>query len=405
MSSVTGKQELGDKEFVTMMAALMSVVAITIDAMLPALGIMSEDLGATHPNQIQFIVACVFAGMATGQLVFGPLSDAIGRKKVLNISFSIYLFGSTMCIFSQTMEFMLVGRFLQGIGVAGPYVSSISIIRDKYSGRSMARIMSLVMMVFITVPTFAPAIGQALMFAGSWRYIFVLFVVYAVVVLLWITFRFNETLRPENRIPYTFQNLKHGLAIVFGNRITIGYLLCAGCIFGGFLGYLTTCQQVFQVQFGVAEMFVVYFGCLALTLGAASLLNSYFVEKLGMRYICFRSLCVVIAVSLLFLLVHAITDIRLWMYMTYASVLFFCFGLLLGNINALAMEPMGHNAGIASAIIGAGSTTISMTLGTIIGQSYDGTLIPIVSGFLFLGILALAIMHMTEKGRPAYTPV
>ncbi len=387
------------KEFIVLMALLMSIVALSIDALLPALSYVSDDLNVTNRNHAQYLIGFIFIGMAMGQLVAGPLSDALGRKKVLYSGIALFLTGSMISFFADTLPLMLAGRFIQGLGVAGPYISSVSIVRDKYSGRTMAKVMSIIMMIFIMVPAIAPSVGEGIMFIASWRYIFILYIVYAALVALWISLRLEETLPAERRIPLSLANLVHGFKEVVGNGVTLSYTICMGIIFGSFLGYLNSSQQIFQEQFGAGKMFSVYFGLLALVLGSASLLNSRFVEKLGMAYICRRAVLSITLASGAFLALHAVTDIELWMFLAYAVVMFFSFGLVFGNFNALAMEPMGHIAGMASAIIGAMSSVISMSLGSYIGQLYNNTLVPIATGFLVLGLIASLIMAYAESIR------
>jgi DHA1 family bicyclomycin/chloramphenicol resistance-like MFS transporter len=387
------------REFTILMAFLMSIVALSIDAMLPALGVIGGDLSVENPNHVQYLIGFIFIGMSIGQLVCGPFSDALGRKKVLYAGIALFLAGSAVSFFAQDLGQMLAGRFIQGLGVAGPYVSAVSIVRDKYAGRDMARIMSLIMMIFIAVPAIAPSIGQGILLFASWHYIFALYIVYAIVIGVWIHFRLEESLPPERRIPFKFRNIIDGFYEVVSNRIAVCYMLCMGITFGSFLGYLNSSQQIFQVQFGVGQMFTVYFGGLALVLGLASFFNSRIVEKYGMSYICIRSMVCIILASATFMAINFMVQPELWMFLAYAAILFFCFGLLMGNINSLAMEPMGHVAGIASAVIGSVSSAISMLLGSFIGQLYDNTLVPMTAGFLGLGIVGLLIMLFAEGTR------
>jgi DHA1 family bicyclomycin/chloramphenicol resistance-like MFS transporter len=384
------------REFVILMASLMSIVAISIDAMLPALGIIGAELKVADANHAQYVISFLFLGMMLGQIFCGPLSDAIGRKKILFIGLGIYMIGAFICYMAPSLELLLLGRVVQGIGAAGPYVSTVAIVRDKFSGRDMARVMSLVMMIFILVPAIAPAIGQAVMHFVSWRGIFVLYICYAVILLTWLKFRLKETLRPENAIPFNFRNFAHGFREITGNRMTVCYTICMGICFGSLIGYLNSSQQIFQVQFGTGNMFALYFGILALLIGVASFVNSHFVQRLGMRYICKRGMLAIVIASVLFLAVNYMVPVTLWMFMAYAAVIFFSFGLMFGNLNAIAMAPMGHIAGIASALIGASSSVISMVLGTIIGQLYNNTLIPLTTGFLVLGLISLGCMIIAE---------
>ena len=263
----------------------------------------------------------------------------------------------------------------------------------------MARIMSVIMMIFILVPAIAPAMGQGLLYLGSWRLVFLLYIAYALVITLWLFLRMDETLPPEKRIPFTVSNLLHGLREVIGNRVTMGYMACMGICLGSFLGYLNSAQQIFHTQFNTGDMFTVYFGMLALVLGVASLTNSRIVQKYGMFYICLRAFIAIVAASAIFLIAHAVTDVTLWMFLLYAAMLFFNFGLVFGNLNAIAMEPMGHIAGMAAAIIGAVSGIVSMAIGGIIGQLYNNTLIPMTLGFLILGTVSIGLVLWAEKGR------
>ncbi len=389
------------REFTVLMASLMSVIAISIDALLPALGDIGAEFRLANPNHAQYIISTLFMGMALGQLICGPLSDALGRKRVLYYGFGLYFVGTLISLQAHDFYLLLAGRFIQGLGVASPYVSTMSIVRDRYSGRDMARVMSVIMMIFIMVPAIAPTLGQGIMLLGNWRHIFVLYVFYALAVGAWLAVRLDETLPLEKRIPFHAANIIAGFREVINNRVTMSYMVCIGICFGSFIGYLNTSRQIFQVQFGTGKMFTVYFGALALVFGVASLLNSRFVAKLGMHYICHRAVLIIIAASAIFLALHAVAEIKLWMFLLYAALLFFAIGLMFGNMNAIAMEPMEHVAGIASAVIGAVSSLISMTLGAAIGQLYDNSLVPIVTGFLVLNLMAFCIILFAGRSKPA----
>lgn len=386
-------------EFTLLVALMMSIVAISIDALLPALGFIAKAVPLDYPNQVQYVISMLFLGMALGQLVCGPLSDALGRKKILYGGIALYLCGSIVCFFATTIEGLLIGRFIQGLGVAGPYISAISIVRDKYTGNEMARIMSLVMMIFIMVPAIAPSLGQAVLLFTSWRYIFVLYLIYALIIGVWIFLRLEETLPAEYRIPFTRKGFVEGFKEVISNYSTMCYTLCMGLFFGSFMGYLNSSQQIFQELFNTGKMFTVYFGGLALLFGAASMVNARFVQKWGMEYLCSRATMGIIFCSAIFLVLQLLTPPVLWHFLIYAAVLFFCFGLVFGNVNAMAMEPMGHVAGIASAVIGACSSVLSMVIGTTIGQMYDNTLIPMTCGFVFLATLCLVILNLAKQRK------
>ena len=392
---------ISSREFTVLMALLMSIVAISIDALLPSLGMLGEEFALVEMNRTQLVISCLFGGMAFGQLVAGPLSDALGRKPVLYGGVALYLVGSLFCYMARDFNLLLVGRVIQGLGVAGPYVTAVSVVRDKYSGREMASVMSVIMMIFIMVPAIAPSLGLAVMHLAGWRSIFLLYIAYALLVGLWIAWRLEETLPLENRLPFRWAGFAHGARHVLGNRTTRLYMLCMGLCFGCLIGYLNASRQIFQVQFAVGDAFSLYFGGLALVLGVASLLNSRFVERLGMRPICLYAMGGVVVVSVLFLLLQLVVAVSLWMFVAYAAMLFFAFGLMFGNLNAIAMEPMGEVAGMASAITGAVSSLISLSIGTLIGQLYNGTLIPLAASFIVFGALAWWLMRQERRSLGA----
>jgi len=392
---------MGVREFIALMALLMSVVAMTIDALLPALGAIGEEFGVANPNHVQYVVSFMFLGMALGQLGWGPLSDAWGRKRTLYLTVALYLAGSVACLLASSFPGLLAGRLVQGLGAAGPYVTTVSIVRDRYAGRDMARIMSISMMIFLLVPALAPSVGQAILWVAPWQAIFVLYIAYALVITGWLWARMEETLPPARRIPFSLGRLAATGREVATHRATLTYTACMGICFGSFMGYLNTCQQIFQNQFGVGAMFPAYFGMLALAMGASSLLNARLVRQVGMRALAMRAFGGVIMASGVFLAVQTVAEVQLWMFLLYAASLFFAMGLVFGNLNALAMEPMGHIAGTASAVIGSLSSALSMSLGITIGQLYNNTLTPIVGGFLVLGAAALGLMLGAEKnGAP-----
>lgn len=391
--------QIHSREFALLMALLMSVVSFSIDAILPALGQIGRVFAVDNANHVQWVITAIFGGMTIGQLIAGPLSDAIGRKRILFTGIGIYFVGSLLCYLTQSFELFLLGRFIQGIGVAGPYVATISVVRDKYSGNQMARVMSLIMMVFMVAPAVAPAIGQVIIYLVGWREIFLLYIVYALIVGAWIALRLEETLLPEQRMPMRVAAFKNGFREVVSNRTTMSYLLCTGLCFGGFIAYLGMSQQIFMQQFGQSgETFSLCFALLAALMGVASFTNSRLVARIGMRPICMYGMLSITVLSVVFLLVqYSGVHITFWMFLVYASILFSVFGCLFGNLNAIAMEPMGHVAGMASAIIGASASVLSLILATVIGQLYDNTLIPLTWGFLILCGVSFLIMRREQQ--------
>ncbi len=394
------KPALGLGEFVPLMAMMISLVALSIDAMLPALPNIGQDLGLTTANDQQLVISALFLGLGVAQLVYGPLSDSIGRKPAIHSGYAIFVIGCLMSIYATTFEVMLVGRVLQGIGAAGPRIVCVALVRDQYEGREMARIMSFVMGVFILVPALAPAMGQGVIMISNWRAIFVAFLVMAFVAWLWFAKRQPETLPPERRVRFSFFVIWSGVRETFSNRIAFGYILVSGLVFGALVGYLSSAQQMFAVIYGITELFPAYFAVLALALGLASVINGRLVVRYGMRLLSSYAVIALTVVSAAFLLyVILIGGLpALWLNMAYFIVTFLCFGMLFGNINALAMEPLGHIAGVGAAVVGSMSTIISVPLGTVMGQMFDGTVLPLVGGFALMGVLAMAVMHWTERG-------
>ncbi|MGO1118618.1 multidrug effflux MFS transporter [Rhodovibrionaceae bacterium A322] len=394
------KKEMGFAEFVTLMALLTSLIALSIDAMLPALDRIGLDLGVTDLNDTQLVIGMVFFGMAVGQIFYGPLSDSIGRKPAIYLGLLVFMGGSVISLVAQDFETMLLGRLLQGLGASGPKVVTIAMIRDCHEGRAMARIMSFIMAVFILVPALAPSLGQGVLYVfGDWRSIFWSFLVLAGIGIIWFAFRQPETLTAENKVPLQISRIWEGIRIVCTHPITLGYMVAAGLVFGAFIGYLSTAQQIFQGIYDTGEHFAFYFGALAISIGAASVLNARLVMRLGMRFLSQKALQVMVATALTFLVAVVAFEGQppLWSFMVYGAVTFFSLGLLFGNFNALAMEPMGHHAGIAASVIGSFSTFIAMALGVAIGQTFNGTLYPLVLGFAVLGLASLVVMSVTER--------
>ena len=388
-------------EFIALMAVMTSIIAFSIDAMLPALPQIAADLGVADVNNRQLVVIVLFVGLALAQIAYGPISDTMGRKPAAYIGFTIFIIGSLLCIFAGTFEVMLIGRFLQGVGAAGPRIVSLALVRDLYSGRAMARIMSMVMGIFIIVPVVAPSVGQVLLLVGDWRLIFVALLAEGIIGLAWFAWRQPETLRADRRAPFSLRRILGAFAEAFSHPVTLGYTVAAGLVFGAFVGYLASTQQVLGELYGLGAQFPIYFGANALAFGAASMLNARLVMKLGMRRLAGSGLAATSALSVVFFIVTLLLDGHppLWTLMGYLLLTFFFVGVLFGNFNALAMEPMGHIAGVAAAVIGSLATIISSVLGWALGQAYDGTVRPMIAGFAVLTILAGLSMILAERYR------
>lgn len=378
-------------EFVVLMAFSMSLVALSIDAMLPAFSDMTRDLDVTGANDIQLVITLLFVGLASGQLLYGPLSDSFGRKPAIFAGFVIFILGSILSMTAVDFQLMLAGRLLQGIGAAGPRTVSVALIRDRFHGSEMARIMSFVMTVFILVPIFAPMLGQTILIFAGWRAIFGSFVILSVLIMVWLAIRQPETMEKAARKPFTLRNVGAACVVVARSRPTVVYTLISGFVSGAFLTYLNTSQQIFQGQYGLGRQFPLYFGALAVSVGLASLLNGRMVMRFGMHALADHALMILAILSWLFfgLTLFFGGHPPLWLFMTICFALFFCIGILFGNLNAIAMEPLGHVAGTAASVIGSTTTLLAAGLGFLIGRAYDGSLLPIAMSFVILTTLSV----------------
>ncbi len=379
---------------------MMSLVALSIDAMLPALSQIGTDLNVQNGNDRQLVISMIFMGLAFGQLFFGPLSDKTGRKPAIYAGLALFMVGSLLSMFATNFPMMLFGRLLQGAGISAPRAVTLALVRDQFEGREMARVMSFVMTVFILIPMIAPTMGQALLHFAGWRSIFGSFILLAAIVLIWFALRQPETLAIENRAPFTWQRIINTTREIIKNRLAFGYTVTAGLVSGAFIGYLNSAQQIFQEQYALGTLFPLYFAIIASSVGLASLLNTRLVMRYGMRLLVQRSLFIIFMLSMAAfgIALFASGQPPLWFFMTYLMMAFFCIGILFGNLNSLAMVPLGHIAGIGSAIVGSLSTLISALLGMLIGQSYNGTILPLVAGLAILIGLSIVVVRWAETG-------
>ena len=388
-------------EFVALMGTLTALVALSIDMVLPALPAIGTSLGVARANDNQLVVSLLFLGFGIGQLFYGPLSDAVGRKPAAFVGLALFSAGCVLALVSRTFPVILVGRFLQGIGVAGPRTMTLALVRDRFEGREMARVLSLITMVFILVPIVAPAIGQSVLAVAGWRAIFGVYLAMSLFATIWFAARQEETLPPARRIPLAVGRMVAAAREVVSQPQAIGYTVASGFIFGAFLGYLTSAQQILQQQYGLGSRFPLYFAALAVAIGGASFTNARLVLRYGMHTLATWSLRSIFVVSVVYAAAAGVWSGHppLWSLMAYLMGSFFGIGLLFGNLNALAMQPLGHIAGTGAAIVGATSMLISLAFGTWIGQSYNGTVLPLVIGFAVLSACSIAIAWWAE--RPA----
>lgn len=390
-------------EFIALMALMISLVALATDAMIPALPQIGGDLGVLKANNNQLILSAFFLGLALGQLFFGPLSDTVGRKPAIYGGLVLFMLGCLISIVATDFPTMLAGRILQGVGAAGPRTVSVALIRDQYEGRAMARIMSFVMAVFILVPVAAPALGQGILLVAGWREIFVSFLALSMIVFAWFAGRQPETLPPDRRRAFSLGRIGRAAVEVCTHRAAFSYAAASGFIFAAMIGYLTSAQQIFQDTYAVGNLFPVFFAILALGIGSASISNARLVMRFGMRFLTGRALIAISVLSAAFFVVAAATSgvPPLWAFMLYGVATFFGLGLLFGNLTAMAMEPLGHIAGVGAAVVSTLTALISLLLGSAVGLAYNGTVLPLVGSFAVFGVLAFFLVRRGDGRRSA----
>ncbi|MGL1886656.1 MAG: multidrug effflux MFS transporter [Reichenbachiella sp.] len=396
------KHSIGPKEFITLMAILMSMLALAIDAILPALNQIAQEFSIEQANDIQLMISTTFIGMAAGLMLYGPLSDSYGRKNALYLGIVIFSIGNVLSLFSTNYTWMIAGRIIQGFGAASCRVVTGALIRDTFKGNEMGKVMSLIMTIFIIIPAVAPVLGQGILLFAEWRSIFTMILCFGILGLVWLHFRQPETLVIEKRLRFSFPTILSGIWETLRNPIALSYTIVAGIIFGAFIGYLSTSQQMLQNQYQLGESFSLYIGGLAIAVGIASYINSKIVMRFGMTKLSLISLTALTFLSGLFYLYVNSTNGHppLWTLMTYLTLTFFCFGILFGSLNALAVEPLGHIAGVANSVISATQTLISVFVGGVIGYYYNDTVQPLVIGFLSCGVISMvSLIPLWLKSR------
>lgn len=376
----------------------MSVVALAIDALLPALDIIGLAIGTEHIVDNQLLISMMFLGLGIGPLFFGPVSDATGRKPVVYAGFGLFLVASLICVSAESLTMMIIGRVLQGIGLSAPRTIAIAIIRDLFSGDYMARIMSFVTVVFILVPVIAPALGQLILDTYSWQGIFYVQVIISLIVIIWFWKRQPETLPSEKRVRFSIKVFKTGFTEVVRYKTTMGYTIISGLVVGSFFVYLNASQQIFQMQYGLKDTFPLIFAGLSIAIGSAIFLNGTMVLKYGMEKIITTSLLGFFGISLLYvILFNSGSNPSLILLMIFFALQFFAIGFLFGNLRALAMQPVGHIAGIASAITGFISTLLAVILSIFIGRFVSTSVLPVFIGFLICSACSIGILIYLKR--------
>lgn len=390
-------------EFIALIAMMFATIAFSIDAMLPALPEIGRELSPDNINKAQLILTSFVIGMGFGTFFTGPLSDTFGRKPVLLAGAALYIVGAIIAWMAQSLEVLLAARVLQGLGAAGPRVVSMAVVRDLFEGREMARLMSIAMLIFMLVPAVAPSIGAVIIAVSDWRGVFLAFILFSVISSGWYAIRHNETLPPKARRPFEMAALMAAVGEVLGHpmvRISIAVqMLCFAMLFG----MLSSVQQVFDITFGRGESFPIWFGVIALVSGSASLLNAALVMRFGMRQLITIALVVQFVITGLVIISELFglpNDVRFGIFVFWQTSVFFQGGMVFGNLNAMAMQPMGHIAGLAASVTSGLATVGAMIFAVPIGLAFDGTPMPLFVGSILLtlaGVLLMLWLRQIEK--------
>jgi DHA1 family bicyclomycin/chloramphenicol resistance-like MFS transporter len=394
-----GKRRIGRTEFIALCAAIMSLNALAIDIMLPGLQQIGSSLGVESENHRQFVITAYLLGMAFAQLVFGPLSDRFGRRVPLIIGVLTYVLAAIGAAFSPNFETLLLLRVVQGIGAASTRVIAVSVVRDVFGGRAMAEVLSLIFMVFMVIPVIAPSVGQAIMLFAEWHLIFGFMAALGFVFLVWIYARLPETLHPRDMRELRLSVLADGFRIVVTNRMSLWYMLASTFVFGALFGFINSAQQIYVGIYDLGAWFPILFAAVAAMMSVSSFTNSRLVGRFGMRRLSHGALCGFLAVAVVWFLVSLLGPMPLWLFVLFFAACMFQFGLLGSNFGALAMEPLGHVAGMASSIQGFVTTLGGALLGAFIGQSFNGTVQPLIAGFMILAFISLILVLIAEKGK------
>ncbi|MGH1386399.1 multidrug effflux MFS transporter [Kordia sp.] len=385
-------------EFIILMASLMSIVALSIDAILPALDAIGISIGTTKPADNQKLITMIFLGLGFGQLIFGPLSDSIGRKPIIYMGFILFVLASFVCVMAQSLEVMIIGRVLQGIGLSAPRTISIAMVRDSFSGDYMAKIMSFIVAIFILVPVVAPALGKLLLDNFGWQSIFNGQLIFGAIIMIWLWKRQPETLHPENKIKLSKELFINGLKEFLKFKTSIAFTLISGFITGSFMVYLSASQDIFQNQYGMVEEFPYIFAALAISVGFATFLNGKFVLKYGMYKLVRAFLISFTAIPIIYLILfYGKPNPNVYVLVSFFGIQFFSIGFLFGNLRSLAMQPVGHIAGVGAAINGFTSTIMAVPIATYIGGFVKTTASPLFIGFLICGCGSILILVILKK--------
>ncbi len=377
----------------------MAMNALSTDPMLPALPQISRDLAIAHPNDRQHIISVYFLGLGAGSLLFGVLSDRFGRKTVLGSAMALFVLSTMVCASAPSFAMLLVGRGCAGFFAGASRVITVGIVRDRFHGDAMARVMSLIFAVFMLIPVVAPSFGQAILLVAPWRWIFWMLVILASMILIWMLVRMPETLAVNNRTRITARGLMATIGVVMRTRSSIGYMLASGVVMGGLIGFILSVQQIFFDVFDAATIFPIGFATVAGFMGIGSLINSRLVQRFGARRMSQTALiafCLIAAIHLGVILMGWET---LATFIALQSLTMLTLAFTAANFSAISMEPFYTGAGVASSFQAFLTTAVSAALGSLVGWAFDGTTLPLTLGLLVFGVLSFLIVIWAERGK------
>lgn len=386
-------------EFIAICAGLMALNALAIDIMLPGLQQIGESLGIASENHRQLVIPVYFLGMAAALLFYGPASDRFGRRKPLFFGLTVYIVAALLAAFAPTFETLLALRFIQGIGAASTRVIAVSMVRDRFGGRAMAEVMSLIFMVFMIIPVIAPSLGQIVLLFGEWHTIFLVMAGIATAIALWTWIRMPETQDPRDRRPIDIKSVFQGFGIVLSNRTSLFYTLASTIVFGALFGFINSAQQVYVGIYGLGVWFPIVFAGIAGLMAVSSFLNSRLVGRLGMRRLSHAAILGFFAISAIWFVWSLTGPVPFVAFVTMFAAAMFLFGWIGSNFNAISMEPLGHIAGTAASVQGFIQTLGGVIIGTIIGQSFDGTVTPLAAGFCSVALAGVIMVLIAERGK------
>jgi MFS transporter, DHA1 family, multidrug resistance protein len=395
----SARPAMGTREFVALIALMQALQALAIDAMLPALGVIAQELGAPGSNDRQLIIGIFLIGGGLGSLIPGTLADRYGRRPVLFGCLVAYCLLNVACALARDFETLIVLRFLMGFVTAGMIVLPSAIIRDSFEGDAMARLQSLVSMVFMIVPILAPSLGQGVMLFAGWRWIFGIMAALSAVMLVWSALRLPETLTPENRQPIRVDTIVGNMREIITNRASIGYILAMASSSAMFFTFLSSSQQLIAEHFGAGQAFPLVFAMMATMLAVANFTNSRLVMRFGTRRVSHAAMLAYIGTGIVHVTLAYSGQQTLWLFATLMGLTMCLTGFISANFSAIAMQPFARMAGAASSVL----TFLRMALGALggvaIGAFFDGTARPLSLAILLAGILSLILVLWSEKGR------